>query len=240
MINIAIVDDETAISEKLKSYVEKFFGEESAAKDLSYTVKVFSDGIDFLSSPYVNFDIVFMDICMPMKDGLTVAREFRKKNESACLIFVTNLADMAIKGYEVSALDFVVKPVEYSDFKYRFAKAVKRVKTRSENFIVIMNNRYPVRVAVQSILYVELVYHRVIYHTTDGDLEEWGTMRDAEKRLQNYNFSRCNSGYLVNLNYVDNVRGNVVYINNSVLTVSRNRKAGFMSDMTKFFGGGGK
>lgn len=240
MLNIAIIDDEQAVIDKLKSYIEKYFSEEAPTEE--FCVNCFFDGMKFLSSQHSGFDIVFMDICMPFKDGLEIAHEFRKNNEPACLIFVTNLADMAIRGYEVNALDFVVKPVEYGDFKYRMAKAVSRAKFRVRDCIVVIKNRLPTRITVQSIMYVETIYHRVIYHTVAGAVEEWGTMKQAEDRLRDYNFTRCNSGYLINLHFVDNIRNNNVYIGETRLAISRSRKSKVMDDMMKYLsrtGGGG-
>lgn len=179
---------------------------------------------------------------MPMKDGLEIAREFRKKNETACLIFVTNLADMAIRGYEVDALDFVVKPIEYGDFKYRMEKAIKRATAKSDDYIMVLNGRSLIKVSVGNIMYVETIYHRVVYHTVTGEIEEWSSMREAEKKLLKYGFTRCNSGYLVNLRFVEAVRGNFVYIGGSSLMISRSRKAGLLKDMMKYLpvaGGGG-
>lgn len=241
MINIAIVDDESAVANKLKNFIDKYFGDEGDGAE--YTVKLFADGVNFLSSQYGYFDIVFMDIRMPMMDGIEVAQQFREKNETACLIFVTNLADMAIKGYEVNALDFVVKPIEYGDFKYRMAKAVRRVQVTSQDSIVVISDRQPIMINVHSIMYVETILHKVIYHTISGTVEAWGTMREAESKLKKYNFSRCNSGYLVNLRYVENVRGSVVHIGDVELSISRSRRQPLLSDMMNFFakenGGGG-
>ena len=233
VINIAIVDDENTVLEKLNGYVDRFFAQENE----TYRVKCFGDGVNFLSAPHGEFDIVFMDIQMPMKNGLEVAREFRKVNDAAQLIFVTNLADMAIKGYEVNALDFVVKPIEYGDFAYRMSKAVKRAKAVIRESIMITCNRQQVRISVKDLLYVEVVRHRVVYHTFDGEMEEWGTMRDTENKLKKYNFSRCNSGYLVNLRYVADVSDGMVKIGGESLQVSRSRKSGLMTDIMSYVGG---
>lgn len=238
MLNIAIVDDEESVRKELGSYIDRYFSEKDCEVEDEYVVDSYSDGASFLSAQFNSFDIVFMDIKMPMRNGLDVAREFRKSNQTACLLFVTNLAEMAIKGYEVSALDFIVKPLTYEDFRYSMSKAVRRaLASGTGDNIMVRNNRALVKIPVQSILYAETDYHKIIYHTITGDVEEWCAMREAEKRLRRYFFSRCNSGFLVNLRYIDKVSDGCAYIGKTVIPISRNRRTEFMNDMMNYMGG---
>ena len=113
MRNIAIVDDDENIRQQLQSYLKKYtenFGED-------FVVSEFSIPEAFLTNYKSNYDVVFMDIDMPGMNGLQAAKRLRELDEKVVLIFVTNLAQYAIKGYEVAATDFVVKPVEYSKFE---------------------------------------------------------------------------------------------------------------------------
>lgn len=238
MLKIAIVDDEESIRKELACYIDRYFSEKDCEAVGGYVINEYSDGLSFLSAQYNLFDIVFMDIKMPMKSGLDVARVFRKSNQTACLLFVTNLAEMAIKGYEVNALDFIVKPLSYEDFRYSMRKAVRRafVQASSDN-IMVRNNRLYLKIPVQSILYAETAYHKIIYHTMTGDVEEWCSMRDVEKKLCRYYFSRCDSGFIVNLRYVDKVVDGCVYIGNTIIPVSRSRRAKLMNDMMSYMRG---
>ena len=109
MINIAIIEDNAADANLLRSYIDRYFAE----TDKSYKVEVFSDGFNFLSNYSGKCNIAFFDIEMPHIDGMQVARRLRAVDSEVSIIFVTNMAKYAINGYEVSALDFIIKPVEY-------------------------------------------------------------------------------------------------------------------------------
>lgn len=119
MIKIAIAEDEKKEAEKLESYIRRYGAEHGE----NYNVSVFTNGIDFVSSAEP-FHIVFLDIDMPLMGGLDAAKKLREADKSACIIFVTNLAQYAVKGYEVDAMDFVVKPIDYPSFESKFKKAL--------------------------------------------------------------------------------------------------------------------
>ena len=121
MINIAIIEDNAADANLLRSYIDRYFAE----TDKSYKVEVFSDGFNFLSNYSGKCNIAFFDIEMPHIDGMQVARRLRAVDSEVSIIFVTNMAKYAINGYEVSALDFIIKPVEYFLFHAKMDKAVR-------------------------------------------------------------------------------------------------------------------
>lgn len=235
MLNIAVVDDEDEVVAKIKEYVKSYFEEEM--KDIEYKLDAFSSGVSFLSSPFNAYDIVFLDIRMPAMDGLDVAREYRLENQNACLVFITNLAEMAIHGYEVSAMDFIVKPVSYTDFCYTLKKAIKWVRFNLQESVSIVSRRRIVKLPVAGILFVESSKHKMIYHTVSGDVEGWASMSETENMLTQYKFARCNSCYLVNLRHVDEIAGNEVCIGDYRLGISRNRKASFMRTFMSYLDG---
>lgn len=123
MLLIAIVDDERSDSSALKALVDTYFQQNRQA----YMIHVFNGALDFIRSTE-NHDIVFMDIRMDKLDGLEVARIMRKINTDSVLIFVTHMAQLAIKGYEVDALDFIVKPADQGSINYVLDKAMKRLE----------------------------------------------------------------------------------------------------------------
>ena len=132
MLRLAIVDDTPADSAALKELVADFF----ARNEQAYMLHVFDTPLDFIRSTE-SHDIVFMDIRMDKLDGIEVARIMRKINTDAVLIFVTHMAQLAIKGYEVDALDFIVKPADQFSINYVLTKALTRLENTSSTVFAL-------------------------------------------------------------------------------------------------------
>ena len=113
MLRIAIVEDEEEYIKQLQKYVRRF-----------------SDGNEIVANYSPEFDILLLDIEMPVLDGLNAARKIRKVDEKVVMMFITNVANYAIHGYEVGALDFITKPLTYYTFQLRFQRAVDRARPR--------------------------------------------------------------------------------------------------------------
>ena len=109
MRQACIVEDSAADAERLKKCVERFAQERKE----SISVRVYKDGIDFLSNYRPEADVVFLDVEMPILSGIEVAHKLRNIDPYVCIIFVTNMVQYALRGYEVSALDYVIKPISY-------------------------------------------------------------------------------------------------------------------------------
>ena len=224
------VDDEAEQIQILTSYLERY-GQEH---DTGFHISEFSGGLAFLNDVRTVFDIVFMDIEMPYKNGMEAAAEMRKLNTESCLIFVTNMAPYAVKGYEVDAIDFLVKPVSYSVFSFKLAKAITRAEKRSHTELTIRLKNGIVRFQVSDIRYVQVDQHHIFYHTANGRQEAWGSLLQAEESLKPFGFSRCSSSCLVNLRCVSKVINNEVYLGDEVITLSRGKKKQFMDDLNQY------
>ena len=109
MYRIAVVDDLPEERDRLNDYLRRF----AAERKLTLQVSDFDSGERFLSAFDHNFDIVLLDIEMQGIDGMETARRLRERDDKVCLLFVTYLANFAVQGYGVHALDFLVKPVSY-------------------------------------------------------------------------------------------------------------------------------
>ena len=110
MVRIAIVEDEQEQADRLQSHIRRY-GEEH---QIGTQVTVCSNVITFLEQYKAEFDIVFMDIMMPMMNGMDAAHLLREKDDKVMLIFVTSMRQYALQGYDVAAADFIVKPVPYA------------------------------------------------------------------------------------------------------------------------------
>ena len=230
MIKIAIVEDEEKQSLLLQSYLKRYEREHGVA----FGVKTFSNAVSFLENYSADYDAVFMDIKMPYMSGMDAAHKLRETDKNVALIFVTSLMQYAISGYEVEALDYVVKPVTYGDFSLKMARLMKKLSEKEQNYIIISAAAGKVRLLPDDIKYMESQGHHVIYHTASGEYTRYCSLTAAEKELRGQNFFRCNSCYVVNLAYVKGIKGYTVTVGEDELQISQPRKKALMGAWKEF------
>lgn len=234
MIRVAIVEDESEAAETLSAYLERY--QETAGE--IFHVTWFQNAVTFLE-PYRGFDLVFMDILMPHMDGMEGALRLKKMDSQVKLIFVTSMAQYAVRGYEAEALDFIVKPVTYSDFAFKMKRAMGALALSREKELVIPQASGLTRIASGELLFVEVRGHKLVYHLAEGQVESRGTMEKAEAQLGPLGFLRCNNCYLVNPRYIDWVRGYTVKVGADELQISHPRRKRFLAQLSEWYSKGG-
>lgn len=235
MIHLAIVEDDQEYAEILKKYAEKFAKE----NNLALKIDLFSDGMEIAEDYHPKWDLIFLDVEMPHMNGISTAKAIRKMDQTVIIMFITNMAQFAIKGYEVDALDYVLKPLNYPIFSMKFRKAVRILDSRPTDSIVISVGGDPLKLLIGDIRYVEVFDHNLVYHTAGGNYQTFDSLVKVENMLP-ASFVRCNRCYLVNLQYVDGIRDNYVLIGQEKLKIGRTRKAEFMQKLSDFFKYGGR
>ena len=146
------------------------------------------------------------------------------------------MAQYAIRGYAVDALDYVLKPVSYFAFSQRLNRAISRMKKREQKVITVNIKGGTVRINIANIYYIESQGHNLILHTILGNYESPGTMKDIEEKLSEMDFCRGNKGYLINLQHVDGIQDGCALVKGEQLLLSRSRKKEFMEALTKYWG----
>lgn len=234
MIRIAIVEDELIYMNQIKKFLEQYQAE--SGKDLS--IQWFQDGEDIVEDYQAEYDIIFLDIQMQFMDGMTAAEKIRQMDQEVIIMFITNMVQYALKGYEVDALDYIVKPVTYFAFSQKLDRAIMRLKKKETHYLTIPVQGGVQKVEIPYIFYVESQGHSLIYVTNRGEYLSKGKMKDMEELLTEYGFFRSNKGYLVNLNHVDGIKNGCCLIHGQELLISRTRRADFMEALTKHLTGG--
>lgn len=233
VIRIAIVEDDKNYQDQLVQYIHRYTKE--TGRETS--IRLFSDGDMIIDNYAGNYDMIFLDIEMKRMNGMDAARMIRKMDEQVILIFITNIAQYAIQGYEVSALDYVLKPVEYFAFSQEMDKATARLKMQESNYLTIQQEQGIVRLDTREIKYLEKYGHHILVHSEKETYSFRETMKAAVKKIQDKHFVQCNSGYLVNLRYVESVRQNIVVVGGDELQISRPKRKEFMEALTNYLGG---
>ena len=234
MYKVAIVEDDKEQADLLMEYLQRY-GKEN---DCSFEISYFDKTVPFLEQFDKKYDIVFLDIELPDGNGMEVAMQMREKDKSTLIIFVTNLAQYAVKGYKVRAFDFIVKPISYYNFALNFPNALECLERSKDVEIWIKNGNGQRRLLASQIVYVEVMAHYLTYHTTEGKFTVLGSIGNVAKELQGASFSFCNRCYLVNLKYVTQVTSSQVLVNGESLQISRRKYADFLKDLNDYLGGG--
>ena len=146
-MRIAIVEDEDYYAEKLQEYLRRYTQDYGQELDTSR----YANGISFLNNFKGQFDLILLDISMPMIDGMETAKRIRSTDPDVVILFVTNMAQYAIRGYEVDALDYILKPISYFPFSQRLNRAISRVKSRSRHYLVVTTKNGTKKLDVASI-----------------------------------------------------------------------------------------
>lgn len=230
---VAIVEDNLSSAEQLTRFLDKYANENS----ISIRVTHYKDAETFLENYKSIYELIFMDIELGGINGIDAVKKLRVFDPYVLVMFVTNMPQYALKGYEVDALDYVVKPINYNSFSVKISKAIGILARRSG---------YPLRVRVEDgfmvvmsseVSYIEVMDHDVYYHTLSGSIKAYGNLSEREKQLQKYNFARCSACVLVNLKYVKGLYGDDVDVDGARVKISRSKKKDFLKRLNEYLGG---
>lgn len=234
MIYIAVLEDNekdrAMIAEALKYVEEK--------ENVSFSIKFFPNAMSFFVEAKYNYDIVLFDIEMPEMNGLEAAKKFRSINKCAVILFVTNMAQYALEGYQVNALDFIIKPIQKYEFALKMNRTISNTQKQTEKSILVGSEGETYVIPIRDICYIEVQGHYIIYHTLEAKYSEYSTLKDAEKKISNTSFVRCNRCYLVNLRFVRSIKKDIVVVNGDELIISRPQKKQFINALSDFISGG--
>lgn len=237
MIRIGVLDDSVTDRENLKGHLETFF----ASNHITIKIIEFSDPISFVEKYEAKYDLIFFDVEMPKLNGIEAARKIRSMDDKVKIVFVTNYPQFAIDGYGINALDYILKPVVYDQLALKLDRIIPDMKKDKEEDAILsinVNNKIEI-IEINQITYVEVFGHYLSLHLLDGSVVEYRKpLSVLEKDLEPYGFFRCNSCYLVNIHYITKIKDNEVYIKDTALKISRNKKKAFMIQVTKYLSRG--
>ena len=231
-INIAVVEDSKEDLDNCLNLLNR----DGKEKNIKFDIQTFESGDAFLMRFKSQYDFVILDINLFAMNGIDVARKIREKDEEVVIMFATNLAKYATKGYEVDAVDFVLKPLTYASFYLRLERVIKKLKKKEDFFLVIPNGGGFSKVNINDILYVEVIAHDIIFHTINGDdITTSGTLKKYEEQLKGHWFIRCNSCYLVNARKIKRVEKlDIQLTNDEIIAISHPKRKSFMESFKKY------
>lgn len=234
-LKVAVCDDEHQQAEYIKMLVSKW-ADENAVKA---TIEMFGSAENFKVawSQRKNFDIVLLDIQMSGQNGVELAKELRAANKTIAIIFITALTDYMAEGYEVSALHYLVKPVQENKLFETLGKAYKNL-TQAKKYLIVNSNGKDCRILFEDILYIESFKHYVTIAAVDGtEYEVRRNISDIESELDN-SFFRCQRSYIVMIKYIQHISKTEVFLDNGkTISLSRNIYKDLYKAFVRYFKG---
>lgn len=234
ILSVAIIEDDISAARELERCLTGF----GAQSGHTFSIFHYNDAVVFLSGYQSRYDIIFMDIKMPGIDGMSASEQLRRVDPVTMLIFVTSMVQYAVQGYDVSAFDFIVKPINPVAFTMKMRRAMCALKLNKGNELTLHVNGVTHVLSTSAIQYIEVMNHSLTYHTEQGVLSVRGKLTEAEQHLPEESFFRCSVSYLINLRYVTQFTGEQVCVAGEWLRVSRSKKKELAAAVAAFLGRG--
>ncbi|WP_297087730.1 LytTR family DNA-binding domain-containing protein [uncultured Draconibacterium sp.] len=224
VLNCIIVDDEPLSQDVLGDYV-------NACPELQL-VAVCSDALEagqILKDEKV--DLLFLDINMPKLSGIGFIKSLK---EPPLFILVTAYPEFALEGFEVDAVDYLLKPVSFERFRTALNRAIERFSMRKENnpqHLMVRANKKDYRLNFNEIIYLEAQGDYVRFITESQSLMVHGRLKDFLAALPEKQFGRIHKSYVVSLSKVVYLEGNQVSLGEIKLPVSLSFKDEFLAKL---------
>lgn len=204
-------------------------------KGIDFSVDEGEDGealISIIAKDKNYFDIIFLDIEMNGMNGVETARQIRDLNDTAVIIFVTGFADYVFDGYDVKALNYILKPYKKEKIIDVLFEALKRIDTVKNKFFIVQLNSNSYKLYLNDIIYFASDKRKIKVVTGENTYEFYGKLDDIEKEMPVF-FIRVHQRYLVNLNFVLAIEKNYIEIKGEKLPVSRQKYQDVMIGFAK-------
>lgn len=224
----ALCDDDKYITEEIKKLLLEY------AKDNRITIDIdeFESGEELLNSEK-NYDIIVLDYQLGSTNGLTVAKELRKRNVLSSIIFLTSYPNFMIDAFEVNTFRFLLKPID----KSKFFKAIDDyIKIVDANYpITIIQNKELKKINSNEICYIEADGKYSNIHLSDKIMHCSKTLAGVTKLLPAYCFVKTHRAFVVNLHYIKSYSSDTVYLSNGESAfLSKNYQKSFQTSYMNF------
>lgn len=217
----------------IENYIKIILDEEN----IEHEVSKYCCGEELLEANLKDVDILLLDIKMNHINGMDVARKIRQLGNKMEIIFITSLIDYVQDGYEVKAYRYLLKPINFEELKKHLLICIKEIKLNKHNYIIIKNKANTYKINSNEITYIEVQKKDMLIHTINKNFEVRYSLEKIEKDLNLDQFVRCHKSFIVNLNYVENIKSNIAILESGEeIPVSRYRYKDVKERFFKFLG----
>lgn len=221
IINIAICDDEKIQVELLKKYVEGWSNKNNIKVriDLFYSAESF----EFKWSENKKYHILLLDIEMSGQNGIELSKTIRKEDSIINIIFITAISDYIGVGYDVFALNYLIKPIRKEKLYECLDKAMLKISVQ-EKWILIEDEGDIIRIKERDVYYIESFSHLIQVNTLDIKYSTRKNIGTIKNELDKSIFIRCHRSYLVSILHIKTISKDEIELDNGyTIPISRRR-----------------
>lgn len=228
MIHIAICDDEI----KQRYLLELAVGKILKSKNIAYHIYEYGSGESLLKSDICSYDLIFLDVEMKELNGVDTARAIRRENKLINLVFVTGFTDYVFDGYEVQALNYIMKPFKEEKIKAVLDIALANMNESEDTFFLLECEQGTFKIPWENLLYFASDKRKVTAFTRTDNYEFYGKLNDLEDQVPD-TFMRIHQRYLANLTHASGIEGQELLLKAIRLPISRQRTKEVMITFAK-------
>ncbi|MFK7782118.1 LytR/AlgR family response regulator transcription factor [Psychroserpens sp.] len=232
-ISCLIVDDETIAREIIATHLSKIENIHIVASCKS-AVEAFSH------ISHQKIDLVFLDINMPEISGISFAKSI---NSDIKVIFTTAYRDYAVEGFELKAVDYLLKPISFDRLQKAINNYFEIYRTHerslihsksSSNFIFVRSERRMIKIDFDDIIYIESYSDYLKIHLKETTIITRETISSIEAKLPKSLFIRIHRSYIITIKAINSFTNEHITIHNKALPISRTYKKEVLSFLEKF------
>lgn len=234
MTSMLIVEDEKPAADALLALVRRY----EEARGVTFDVDVVSAAFELLDASRT-YDICLLDIQLPGINGMEAAELLRSQHRVTSIIFVTDLAQYAVRGYEVDALGFLVKPATFAGLSMNLDRAMREVAQGTNRTLTVPTGDGFRSLPLSQVTYIEVRNHDLVYHTVDGEaLRARGSLAQVERELADAPMVRVSRYCLANMALITGVAGDEVTVaGGAALHITRGHKKEIELALARYLGG---
>lgn len=230
MLKIALCEDDQLQRELVKNYIDR------SLLNRNYEIFEFKSGEELIANYPQKLDILFLDIQMEEINGMDAAKKIRTFDNNVEIIFITGIWDYVQEGYEVRAYRYIIKPIDFNSFKTQLNLCIKEIENQKRPSIVVTYKGEVNKIDIGSIVYIETDNRNTLIHTKEKSYRSNMGISKLEKYLEGSIFFRCHNSFLINLEYINKIGQDSVFLEEYEIQVSRHKMKELKIQFTSFLG----
>lgn len=208
MLRLAVCDDNADEMSDMLHFINQY----RTVKNFNCNYAAFSNGMDLVSAleKGKRFDIYCMDIILPGFTGIETAKEIRRFDKTAPIIFFSSSPEFALESYSVKAVNYVLKPLTKEKLFAALDEVVDQINDKKEEAIIVKSKDGIQRILISNLVFAKVIGRHVFYHLRSGKVIECSDSFScvSENLLKHRSFVKPHRAFIVNMQYIDKIQNN--------------------------------